>query len=427
MLNQSRSTLDTCLAEQKPVNLFGNFFDGHGTASSHPLLDTSSARRWFRDVSQTIQDDTYTYQQPFDKRSGNYATLRGRSFRMLSSYDYLGLIGHDEINEAAIESIQKYGTGTGGVRLLTGSTELHRTFEEELAAFKGTEASITFSSGYVANVAAIASLMRPEDLVIIDARAHRSITDACRLAHVPCASFRHNDPNSLEAVLKKKTTGRRKLIIVEGIYSMDGDICPLPEIVELKNKYGANLMIDEAHSFGVMGTTGRGIDEHYGIAADEVNIWMGTLSKAIPSVGGFIAAKKSIIIYLQHGSAPYMFSAACAPPNIAAAQAALRIIENEPWRINRVRKNEARLRSGLQALGFDTGTSCSPVIPVILGENQETFHMARSLFEKGIIALGVVNPAVARGEARLRLCATASQDDRFIDGILNDFEACSNM
>jgi glycine C-acetyltransferase len=413
-------------AANQPANLFGDFFDGGAGDAIHGLLDSPHARRWFRDVGYTMVNDLYTYQQPFEQRNGNHVTLHGREYRMLSSYDYLGLIGHEAINAAAVDAIGRYGTGTGGVRLLTGSTDLHGAFEEELAAFKGTEACMTFSSGYVANVAAITSLMRSDDRIIIDAKAHRSITDACRMARVPTFKFRHNDPDSLESLLRKKGRSRRTLVIVEGVYSMDGDVCPLPEIVDLKHRYGAHLMVDEAHSFGVLGATGRGINEHFGMPAEEVDIWMGTLSKAIPSVGGFIAANKGIIIYMQHGSAPFMFSAACAPSGIAAASAALKVIESEPWRVSAVQKNTALLRSGIQEIGFDTGDSCSPVIPVILGENKRTFRMSRELFGRGIIALGVVHPAVAHGQARLRLCATATQDNDFTERALDDLSVCYN-
>jgi glycine C-acetyltransferase len=343
---------------------------------------------------------------------------------MVSSYDYLGLLGHPEVEAAACEAICRYGTGTGGVRLLTGSTALHHELDDTIARVKGVEACASFSSGYVANLAVISALFRSGDRIILDSRAHRSISDACRMARIQVESFAHNDVEALEDLLTTSARRRRTLIVIEGIYSMDGDICPLPEIVSLRRKYGFFLMVDEAHSFGALGATGRGVDEHYGISPKDVDIWMGSLSKAIPSCGGFIAGSRELIIYLHHGSAPFMFSAAAAPAAAAAALAALKVLKREPWRVKRLADNASFLRSQLEQMRFDIGTTASHVIPVILGSDEAAYMFSHSLFRRGTVALGIVAPAVARGSARLRLCATAAQEREFLSEVIQDFRVC---
>lgn len=388
--------------------------DGH-----RDLLDISRARKWFETVAWGVRTDLYTYQQALEGHSGPHVKVGGRSMLMMSSYDYLGLIGHSAIENAVVEAIRKYGTGTGGVRLLTGTTELHRELEEDLARFKGTEAALTFTSGYLANLAAICALVGPKDRVILDVRAHRSIVDACRLARVPVSHFRHNDMESLCGELERKPAVRRTLIIVEGVYSMDGDICFLPELVEMKRRHGAYLMVDEAHSFGVLGATGRGVHEHFGIAPGEVDIWMGSLSKAIPSNGGFVAGSRSLVIYLQHESAPFFFSAAACPAPVAAVRAALKVIQEEPWRLKDLAKNASRLRAGLRNLGYDIGASETPIVPVLLGENERAWRTARQLEDYGILSSAVVAPAVPQGAARLRFCTMATHTEGDIEKVVD--------
>ena len=401
------------LAFAGPVDPFHGMFDkpSDATANLPPSLDILRARRWFRSIQWTRDRGLYTYQQPLDGRCGNRVRIAGREFLMLSSYDYLGLIGHAVVEQAAIEAIEVYGTGSGGVRLLTGTTELHRQLEQELAAFMGTEAVLTFSSGYLANVGVISALLEPQDRVIVDARAHRSIVDGCRLAGARLGSFRHNDVASLQRKLESNPRPGRTLIVVEGVYSMDGDICPLPEIVELKKAFGAMLLVDKAHSFGVLGDTGRGIHEYFGIPADEVDLWMGSLSKAIPATGGFLAASQAMIAYLQHEAAPFMFSAAIGPPAAAAARAALKVMDAESWRHVALRQNTFRLRDGLRQLGYDTGKSLTPIVPVVLNDDAAAYRLARRLFDAGILATAVVSPAVPLGTARLRLCAMATHTE----------------
>lgn len=399
------------------INKFGNW-----SPQKNTLLDIGGAEHWFELMKWGSENNLYSLQQPFSKKAGNVAYLNGDEYLMISSYDYLGLIGHPSIEEAAMNAISRYGTGTGGVRLLTGSTDLHKEFESELANFKGTEAAITFSSGYLANIGVVAAILTPRDRVIIDSRAHRSITDACRLSRVPLTKFEHNDMNSLESILISNSTARRTLIIVEGVYSMDGDICPLPDVLELKKKYGAYLMVDEAHSFGVLGENGRGINEYYNIDARYIDIWMGSLSKAIPSNGGFLAGAEDLIIYLQHAAAPFMFSAALNPASIAAARESIRILQAEPERLTKLWKNAEYFRNQLKGIGLNTGTSTSQIIPVIFREYETTYTLSKSLLLKGIFASAIGKPAVQPHETRLRICATVRHNKNFIDKVIQGFK-----
>jgi 8-amino-7-oxononanoate synthase len=405
-----------------PDDPFDQYFFESPTHLDNGLLQNRSAHRWFDLIGWGCRNDLYTHQQALEGKSGPRVRIGGQELLMISSYDYLGLIGHPEIEEAAIQAVKKYGTSTGGVRLLTGTIDLHRKLESELADFKGTEASIAFGSGYLTNLGIISSLLGPRDLVIADSKIHRSIVDACRLARVPTHSFAHNDLSSLDHQLRKRPSRGKTMIVVEGIYSMDGDLCPLPEIIELKKKFGAYLMVDEAHSFGVLGPTGRGINEHFAVRSDDVDIWMASLSKAIPSNGGFIGASRDLIIFLQHGAAPFMFSAALNPSAVAAVGEALRILRREPKRLTRLNYNADFLRSGLIDLGYDTGKSASPIIPVIVGSEVLAIKVSRELFRIGIVSPPVLYPAVPQGSARLRLCATAGQDMSFLNEILSGFD-----
>ena len=401
---------------------FDGLFRGPGPPPVLPegLLDIPAARRWFALLSWGDERGLYTYQLPLEGRTGSRVVVEGRTRLMLSCYDYLGLASHPAVADAAIDAVRSFGTGTGGVRMLTGTTALHHDLEREIAAFKGVEAALTFGSGYLANLAVVAALFGPRDRVLIDAHAHRSLHDACVLARVPVTTFPHNDIAAAEDALRRAPAGRT-LIVVDGLYSMDGDICPLPELVELKRRYGAFLLVDEAHSLGVLGTTGRGVHEHFGIAADAVDIWTGSLSKAIPSNGGFLAGRRDVIVYLQHAAAPFWFSAALAPAAAGAALEALRVVRREPERLDALRRNAGALRAGLRARGYDTGDSASAIVPLLVGEEVAAWELARRLFDAGVLASAVVHPAVPRGAARLRLCATAAQSAADLDEALEAF------
>lgn len=382
------------------------------------LIDCPQAHRWLALLAWGEERDLYTYQQPLDGRSGPRVQVRGRPMLMLSAYDYLGLTGHPDIEDAAVAAVRAFGTGTGGVRMLTGTNRLHVELEAELAAFKGVPAALSFASGYLANFAAVTALVGPRDRVLIDAHAHRSLHEACRLAQVPTRAFRHNDMDALEKLLARPRRGGRALIIVDGLYSMDGDVSPLPDLVALKRRYDAFLLVDEAHALGVLGQGGRGTHEAYGLAPDCVDVWTGSLSKAVPSNGGFVAGSRELIVYLQHAGAPFWFSAALCPPAAAAACAALRVARREPERLDRQRCAARVLRDGLREHGYETGGSTAAIVPVIVGSAERAWRLARALFARGVIAAAIVHPAVPRRGARLRLCATAALSEAdLVEGI----------
>jgi len=387
-------------------------------------VDFHAARHWFALLKWGEAEGLYTYQLPLAGRSGPRVELEdGRTALMLSSYDYLGLIGHPAIDKAARDAIDRFGTGTGGVRMLTGTATLHRDLEALLASVKGVDASMTLSSGYLANLAAITALVTSGDAILLDERAHRSLHDACDLSRATVHRIPHNDLDAIEHALGQLASGQRVLIVVDGVYSMDGDICPLRQLVDLKNRAGALLLVDEAHALGVIGATGRGLHELFGLAGTAVDIWTGSLSKAIPSTGGYVAGSAALIRYVQHAAPPYWFSAALGPPAAGAAIAALQLMSQEPNRLARLARITTELRAGLQVLGFDTGTSSTAIIPVVVGPSQRAWEFARALLERGIIATPIVHPAVPKQGARLRLCATAALEDSDIAVALEEFAA----
>jgi 8-amino-7-oxononanoate synthase len=409
----------------------GRLFDGYFSSAQNwkfgknDLID-ARGRRLFETTAMACNADAYPFQIPLETRTGPEVQADGHSMLMLSSYDYLGLIGDPRIDSAAIEAIRNYGTGTGGARLLTGTTDQHLRMEQELAAFRGTEAAITFSSGYAANVAVIAALFGPADRVIMDALCHRSLTDACRFAGVQVQRFQHNDLKSLRHELENGPPANRTLIITDGVFSMDGDICLLPEIIEIKKEFGSFLLVDDSHATGVLGAHGRGVDEHFGVSASEVDIWTGSLAKAIPSTGGFVAGSQELCIFLQHASSPYIFSAALSPASVAAIREGLSILAREPERVARIEHNASVLRCGLRNLGYDTGRSETAVIPVILKDEVTTALFARRLRDHGILAAPVLFPAVSQGSARLRLCVTAAHTRAHLEFALRVFAIMAN-
>ncbi|MBT9331527.1 aminotransferase class I/II-fold pyridoxal phosphate-dependent enzyme [Paracidobacterium acidisoli] len=403
--------------------MFQNYFASEREDSyrKRDLID-ARARRLFENTALACSMDAYPFQAPLSTRPGPMVEMNGHRMLMLSSYDYLGLIGDQRVDEAAIAAVRKYGTGTGGVRLLTGTLDLHQEMEEALAEFKGTEAAITFTSGYAANLAVISALFGPADRVIADALSHRSLMDACRLAGVQVQRFEHNDPASLRHELENGPEANRTLIVSDGVFSMDGDICCLPELIALKKEFDCFLLMDESHASGVLGERGRGTDEHFGISTEDVDIWTGSLAKAIPSNGGFVAVSRRLAIFLQHASAPFIFSGALAAPAAAAVSETLKILKQEPERVDRLRANAAFLREGLQSLGYDTGLSQTAIVPVMLYDDTRTALFARKLRDYGVLVSPVLFPAVAQGAARLRLCVTAAHTSEHLQFALDVFE-----
>ena len=404
-------------------DLFNGFFsNGCQSAFRKDQLVDARARRVFELMGRACEAGVYPYQLPLQTRSGPWVKAEGRDMLMLSSYDYLGLIGDPRIDEAAIEAIRKYGTGTGGVRMLTGTLDIHHEMEREVAEFKGMPEAITFSSGYLANLAVIASLFSVQDRVILDSLSHRSLVDACRLAGVPVQRFRHNDMDSLRHEIANGGPSNRTLIVSDGVFSMDGDICPLPDLSQVKRDTGCFLMIDESHASGVLGANGRGTDEHFGVPAGEVDIWTGSLAKGIPSNGGFVAVSQQLSIFLQHSAAPFIFSAALNPSAVAAVTASLRILKQEPERVARSSNNARFLRAGLHELGYDTGLSETAIIPVIFNDEASCAFAAGALRSMGIAVTPIMFPAVPLGSARLRLCVTAAHRLEDLEFALDGFK-----
>lgn len=402
--------------------LFRGFFARKNAPSfERTNLIDSRARRVFDMTRRACEQGVYPFQLALQGKSGPWVQAEHRRMLMLSSYDYLGLIGDPRVDQAAIEAVNKYGTGTGGVRMLTGTIDLHHQMESELAAFKGTAETVTFSSGYLANLAVVSALLSSLDRVVLDSFSHRSLVDACRLAGVSVSRYAHNDCSSLRRELESQSPAGRTLVVADGVFSMEGDICPLPELIELKKEFGFYLMIDEAHALGVLGAGGRGTDEHFGVAPEDVDIWTGSLAKAIPSNGGFAAVSQELAIFMQHAAAPFIFSAALCPAAVGAIRESLTILNNEPERVAKLKHNADYLRDGLRNLGYNVGASQTPIIPVILGDEAATTIFAGRLRELGILVTPVLFPAVPQGAARLRLCATAAHSIRDLDFALEGF------
>jgi 8-amino-7-oxononanoate synthase len=365
----------------------------------------------------------YFYLQPIEELNGARVRIKGRGeMLMFASYGYLDLLGHPKINAAAKAAIDRFGTGTHGVRILAGTLTLHEQLEQTIARFKGAEDAVVFSSGYVTNLTTVATLVGRHDVVICDKLNHASIVDGCLLSGARFVRFRHNDMADLERALREGSTSGTKLVVVDAVFSMDGDIINLPEVSRLCQRYGALLMVDEAHSLGVLGKTGRGIEEHFGLEG-VVDIKMGTLSKTIPSVGGYIAASRDIVTYLKHISRAFVFSAALPPAQVAAAQAAFEVMEEEPWRLERLHRNIAYFLNGLHARGFDTLNSQTAIVPIVCGTDERTLAMAKYCQDHGIFIQPILPPAVPVGTSRLRANVTSAHSLEDIDYALNVFEA----
>lgn len=368
------------------------------------------------------QNGLYFYNQPATElRGGARVVVNGREMGMYASYSYLGLVGHPRINQAAKAAIDKFGTGTHGVRTLAGSLSVHRDLEETIADFKHTEAAVTYTSGYVTNLSVVSTLMSREDYVISDKLNHASIVDGCMMSGAKFLRFKHNDMDALEERLKQVPPDSARLVIVDAVFSMDGDIIDLPKVVALCQKYGAWLMVDEAHSVGVLGKTGRGIEEHFGLEGS-VDVKMGTLSKTIPSVGGYVAGKKDVMEYLRHSSRAYIFSAALPPAQAAAANEAIKVILDEPWRIEKLTANADLFIRGLKQRGFDTMLTTTAIVPVLCESDENAFMMTRLCQLQDIFVLPVVSPAVPVGLARLRATVTAGHETNDINRAMDVIE-----
>lgn len=353
----------------------------------------------------------YPFFIPLESEAGPEVTINGRQMIMLGSNNYLGLTQDPRVKEAAIRAIEQYGSGCTGSRLMNGTLDLHRNLEGRLARFVQKEDSLAFTTGFQTNLGTISALVGRHDVAVIDRSVHASIIDGCRLAHGEILRFKHNDMDDLEKVLQGIDQKRGILIIVDGVYSMEGDVANIPDLVRLKKKYGARLMVDEAHSVGVFGENGRGVAEHFGLL-DEVDVYTATFSKSFASIGGFVAASADVIYYIRHMARALLFSAALPPASAAAALASLDVIETEPERRDSLWANTRFLLNGLRELGFTTGKSDSPVIPLIVGDEFLLARFWRGLFDGGVFTNAAVSPAVEPDRALIRtsLMATHTVD-----------------
>ena len=374
----------------------------------------------FNKAKMLISRGLYPYFRTIESAQDPEITMNGRRMIMVGSNNYLGLTNHPKVKEAAIEAIRKYGTGCAGSRFLNGTLDIHVQLEEKLARFMRKDAALIFSTGFQVNLGVISALVGKNDLVIIDKMDHASIIDGCRLSFGEIRKYKHNDMSDLERALRENED-RDKLVIVDGVFSMEGDIARMPEIVSLSKQYGARLMVDDAHGIGVLGKTGRGTSEHFGLE-HEVDLIMGTYSKSLASIGGFISGTADVIHFIKHCARPLIFSASPPPASVASVSAAIDIIENEPERREQLWKNTSKMLNAFRSLGFHTGHSQTPIIPVIVGEDEKAFMIAMMLQEEGVFANVAVTPAVPAGMALIRTSYMATHTDEHLDIVLRAFE-----
>ena len=389
-------------------------------------MDLFEKAMTFTRAEEAQAADLYPYFTPIQEAQGNRIKVKGRPMIMVGSNNYLGLAHDPRVKEAARAAVDRYGVGTCGSRFLTGTIDLHETLEAELAKFMKKEAALTFSTGYQTNLGIISTVAGKGDHIIIDRMNHASIIDACRLSFASIHKYRHNDPADLERVLAHVGREPGKLIVVDGVFSMEGDIVDLPAIVPLVRKYGARIMVDDAHSIGVLGANGRGTAEHFGLEA-EVDLTMGTFSKTFASIGGFVAGTRKVVSYIKHHARPLIFSAAATPASVASVLAILDILQKEPERRQRLWQATERMRTGFQAMGYSTGPSQTPIIPVVVGADEKAFMLWKMLREEGIFTTPVISPAVPKDQALIRTSYSAAHTDEELDAVLAAFKKCGRM
>jgi len=371
------------------------------------------------DLPQQIQRlGVYPYFRTIESDQDTEVIISGKKVLMFGSNSYLGLTNHPKIKEAAIEAIKKYGSGCAGSRFLNGTLDIHIELEKRLANYVQKEEALVYSTGFQVNVGVISAVTGRDDYIILDELDHASIIEGRRLSFSNALKYRHNDMNSLEKALKSCKPDKIKLIVVDGIFSMEGDIVKLPEIVELSKKYNASIFVDDAHSLGVIGEKGAGTASHFGLT-DDVDLIMGTFSKSLASIGGFIASDKDTINFLKHNSRSYIFSASITPAATASVLAALDIIEKEPERIEKLWSNTRYALDNFRVMGFDIGHTESPIIPLYVRDNLKTFKITRMLFDDGIFVNPVVSPAVSSDASLIRFSLMATHSFEQIDFALD--------
>jgi glycine C-acetyltransferase len=380
------------------------------------------ALTWLKKQVQDLKDQhLYNNILTIESAVGPEIKINGKKLLNFCSNNYLGLANNPEMKKAAIEAIKKYGIGPAAVRTIAGTTVLHKELEAALAKFKKAEAVITFQSGFSANIAVIPALVGEGDLIFSDELNHASIIDGCRLSRAEVIRFAHINPADLEKKLKAADPKVKKLVITDGVFSMDGDIAPLDEIYKVSSKFGAMLMVDDAHGEGVLGESGRGIVDHFKLHG-KVDVEVGTMSKAFGVVGGLAAGRTEIIEWLSQRGRPFLFSSAMTIPDVAACIAAVKLLTKSGSLVKQLWKNADYLRAGLKKLGFNTGTSITPIIPLMLGDSKLAQDMSHELFNEGLFAKAIVYPTVAQGKARIRIMNSAGHSKEQLDCALKIFE-----
>jgi 8-amino-7-oxononanoate synthase len=380
----------------------------------------------FTRADEAMEIDMYPYFTPINEVNGNKVKVDDKEMIMVGSNNYLGLLNHPRVMKAAQEAVERYGVATCGSRFLNGTLDIHVELERRLAGFTKKEAALAFSTGFQTNQGIISTLVGKGDSVVTDRMVHASIIDACRLSYGNIQKFKHNDMADLERILKSLKGDGGKLLVVDGVFSMEGDLANLPEIVDLAKKYKAKVLVDDAHGIGVMGKNGRGTSEHFGVE-DGVDLIMGTFSKSFASLGGFVAGEKKVISYIKHFARSLIFSASITPASVATCLATLDIIETEPQRRERLWEITKKMKSGFQAMGYNTGETETPIIPVIIGDDDTTFMLWRFLREEGIFTNPVIYPAVPKGQSIIRTSYSATHTDEELDYVLKTFEKCGKI
>lgn len=374
------------------------------------------------ELNQLKQDNRYKLPTVWESGSKTWMTLEGRQILQMSSNNYLGLTDHPSLKEAAIQAIENYGVGSGSVRTITGTLEIHDELEHELASFKGTEAALVFQSGFTTNQGVLSTILGPDDAVISDELNHASIIDGIRLTKASRHIYAHKDMNQLEEQLKKTAGAQKRVVVTDGVFSMDGDIAPLTEIVELAEKYNAYVYVDDAHASGVLGKNGKGSTDHFGLHG-RVHIQVGTLSKAIGAVGGYVAGEQVLKELLVHKARPFLFSTSHPPAVAATCLAAIRLLKQDSGELmTKLWDNAGYFREGVRKLGFDTGASETPIVPVIVGDPGKTMQFSRELLQEGVYAQGIVYPTVAMDKGRVRFIVTAPHTRADLDLALGALE-----
>jgi glycine C-acetyltransferase len=366
------------------------------------------------------QQGLYRPLRILESEQAAHATFDHTSVVNLSSNNYLGLTTHPKLRDAALDAVRTFGAGSGSVRTIAGTMELHMELERRLAAFKNVEAVVVFQSGFTANAGTVSAILTKEDVVVSDELNHASIIDGCRLSRAAIKVFPHKDADAARNIMKELPAGQRKLLITDGVFSMDGDLGPLPALCDVAEEFGAIMMVDDAHASGVFGRQGRGTVDHFDCHG-RVDVQVGTLSKAVGVLGGYVAGTKDFIEFLYHRARPFLFSTSHPPAVAAACIAALDVLEQEPQWMQQLWDNTTYFKAGLQRLGFNTGRSESPITPVIVGEAPMAAAMSDRLFQAGVFAQSLGFPTVPRGQARLRTIVTATHTRQDLDYALEMF------